>query len=134
MGVAPICSTFKGGAKRWSNVEQTARLHPLLHHHPLRGCGGWWSGAVARVCSTLPCPKVGQTATRAEKHKIMLERTNPPRDRHARFRQRQRDGKAVAAVEFDGEVLSWLIRLGWLLEADAVGKAIGAMIAASARR
>ena len=77
--------------------------------------------------------------TRAEKHKIMLERTNPPRDRHARFRQRQRDGKAVAAVEFDGEVLSWLIRLGWLLEADAsdrdaVGKAIGAMIAASARR
>ena len=61
------------------------------------------------------------------------------RDRHYRFRQRRKAGKAVAPIEYDGLVLDWLVRLGWLLEAeacdrDAVGAAVSRMLAASARR
>jgi hypothetical protein len=45
----------------------------------------------------------------------------------------------VAPVEYDAAVLDWLVRLGWLLEGEAadrsaVGRAIGAMLAASSRR
>src|SRR5215831_11597628 len=57
----------------------------------------------------------------------------PPGDRHARYRSRQRDGKAVAPVEYDAAVVDWLVKLSWLLEGeacdrDAVGRAIGAMV------
>jgi hypothetical protein len=63
----------------------------------------------------------------------------PPDDRHARFRARRKAGIAVAAVEYDAAVIDFLIRTHWLLEGEApdraaVGRAIGAMIAASARR
>lgn len=62
-----------------------------------------------------------------------------PRDRHFRFRQRRKASKAVAPIEFDGAVLDWLVRLGWLLESEAcdraaVGSAVSRMLAASARR
>ena len=68
----------------------------------------------------------------------MLTRPDFP-DRHARHRARAKAGVAVAQVEFDGQILSWLIKLGWLLESEAgdrcaVGRAIGAMVADSARR
>ena len=70
----------------------------------------------------------------------MLNRPDDtPTDRHKRFRRRRKAGKAVAPIEFDGAVFDWLVRLGWLLESEAcdrqlVGRAIGAMLAASARR
>jgi hypothetical protein len=70
----------------------------------------------------------------------MLKRSDDaPRDRHHRFRQRRRAGRAVYQVELGGEELDFLVRLHWLTEAEAgdrgaVGRAIGAMIAASARR
>jgi len=70
----------------------------------------------------------------------MLKRPDDtPRDRHFRFRQRQKRGVAIAPIEFDGQVIDWLIRLHWLDEGEAcdraaVGKAIGAMLAASSRR
>jgi len=68
----------------------------------------------------------------------VLERPDPP-DRHKRHRARVKAGRACCTVEFDGAVIDFLIRLGWLLEREAadrklVGKAIGALIAASARR
>jgi hypothetical protein len=56
-----------------------------------------------------------------------------------RYRQRQRDGRAVYRVEVDGEVVALLIRTRWLAEADAgdkqaVGRAISAMISDAAKR
>jgi len=64
---------------------------------------------------------------------------HPPPDRHRRFRARRRAGIAVAQVEYGAAELDFLIKLKWLLETevtdrDAVGRAIGAMLAASARR
>ena len=70
----------------------------------------------------------------------MLKRPDDaPRDRHFRFRQRRKRGAAVYAVELGGEELEFLIRTSWLLEREvgdrhAVGRAIGALLAASARR
>jgi hypothetical protein len=60
-------------------------------------------------------------------------------DRHARFRARRRAGIAVCQVEFGAPVLDFLIKLRWLDEAsagdrDAVGRAIGALVADAARR
>ena len=68
----------------------------------------------------------------------MLDRGFIP-DRHRRFRARRRAGKAVASVEFDAAVLNFLVKLKWLLEAEAsdrgaVGRAIGALIRDAARR
>jgi hypothetical protein len=71
---------------------------------------------------------------------VMLHRpADRPPDRHRRFRQRRRDGKACYVIELNGEGLSFLIRTGWLLEGEAddrsaVGLAIGAMISDAARR
>jgi hypothetical protein len=69
----------------------------------------------------------------------VLRRPDHRPDRHARHCARRRDGKAVALVEYDAAVLDFLIRLHWLGESEAcdrqaVGRAIGAMVAASARR
>jgi hypothetical protein len=71
----------------------------------------------------------------------MLERADPPapRDRHRRFRQRRRAGKAVALVEFDAAVIDLLVRTAWLPpdeshDRDAVGRALAAMVADAARR
>jgi len=69
----------------------------------------------------------------------MLNRPDHVPDRHARYRARQRNGKAVYAVELGGEELDWLIKLQWLQECEAsekaaVGRAIGAMLADAARR
>ena len=60
------------------------------------------------------------------------------RQRDARYRQRLRDGKVVASVEIDGEVIGLLLRTGWLLERDAgnsraIGAAIARMLAVSVR-
>jgi hypothetical protein len=62
-----------------------------------------------------------------------------PRDRHFRFRQRRKAGKAVAPIEFDGAVIDFLIKTSWLVESEAcdraaVGSAVSRMLAASARR
>jgi hypothetical protein len=69
----------------------------------------------------------------------MLHRPNHPPDRHRRFRHRRRNGVACATVEYDAAVVDFLIKNLWLAETEcadreAVGRAIGAMIAASARR
>jgi hypothetical protein len=53
--------------------------------------------------------------------------------RQARWRQRQRDGKAVYSVEVGHEVLSLLIEFNWLLDRDAedrdaVGRALSAFL------
>src|SRR5262245_28147255 len=71
--------------------------------------------------------------------RVMPSSDPPPGDRHARYRARQRDGKAVYAVELGAAELDWLIRLQWLAEGeasdrDAVGRAIGAMLQDAARR
>jgi len=70
----------------------------------------------------------------------MLKRLDPPTppDRHARYRARQRDGKAVA-VEYDAAVVDFLVKTHWLLEGeasdrDAVGSAIARMVADATRR
>jgi hypothetical protein len=54
------------------------------------------------------------------------------RDRQARYRQRARNGVAVAPVEFDGEVVEFLVRTDWLDPAD-VGdvRKVGAAISRS---
>ena len=69
----------------------------------------------------------------------MLHRPVPPVDRHARFRRRRRDGRAVDLVELGGEEREFLIRTHWLLEGeacdrDAVGAGITRMLADAARR
>jgi hypothetical protein len=69
----------------------------------------------------------------------MLKRPDHPPDRHARFRARRRNGVACALVEFDAAVVDFLVKTHWLPadeihDRDAVGRAIGAMLAASARR
>jgi hypothetical protein len=70
----------------------------------------------------------------------MLKRlSDPPPDRHRRFRQHRRDGRACYTVELGGEELDFLVRLQWLQEAEAgdrraVGRAIGAMVSDAARR
>jgi hypothetical protein len=58
--------------------------------------------------------------------------------RDQRHRERLRACKAVALVEYDGAVLDLLLRTGWareeeLSDAHAVGRAISAMLADSAR-
>jgi hypothetical protein len=65
-------------------------------------------------------------------------RQEAARQRRARYRERVRQGRACCSVEFDGEVLSFLIRHHWLSEAEAsdpqaVGRAIGEVIADAAR-
>ena len=69
----------------------------------------------------------------------MLHRPNGPPDRHARHRQRRRDGKACYVVELGGEELQFLIRWEWLDERAvgdraSVGSAISRMLADAARR
>jgi len=59
--------------------------------------------------------------------------------RRRRYRQRQAAGRAVYLVELSTIEIDWLIRLRWLSETEvsdreAVGRAIAAMVAASARR
>jgi hypothetical protein len=55
----------------------------------------------------------------------MLQRPHSPSRaelkaaRDQRHRQRLRAGKAVVALEIDGDVLGLLVRLGYLLERDA---------------
>jgi len=49
----------------------------------------------------------------------MLERPPSHVARRRRYRQRQRDGRAVAPVEFDAAVLDWSVKLHWLTEAEA---------------
>ena len=46
---------------------------------------------------------------------------SPAAARRRQYRARQRAGTAVYPVELDGQVLSWLISLGWLLEVEADG-------------
>jgi hypothetical protein len=69
----------------------------------------------------------------------MLKRPDAPRDRHYRFRARQKAGVAVAPVEFDAAVVDFLVRTAWLppdeiSDRSAVGKAIAAMLQDAARR
>jgi hypothetical protein len=69
----------------------------------------------------------------------LLQRPDRAPDRRARHRQRARDGRACYSVELGGEELSFLIRTQWLAEGEAsdrraVGRAIGALLRASARR
>jgi hypothetical protein len=59
--------------------------------------------------------------------------TTPGAIRSRRWRARQKRSKAVAPVEYDGEVLNMLVRLGWLGEHEVgdpkeIGRAIGAMV------
>jgi hypothetical protein len=78
----------------------------------------------------------------------MLERPQPSstrraqlrRLRDARHRERVKQGKVMAPVEVDGQVVSWLIRIRWLTEAEAdqgdariIGQAISSGLAASAK-
>lgn len=72
----------------------------------------------------------------------MLERPpkvqTPAASRSARYRQRLKSGRAVYRIELGGEVLDMAIRLHWLSEAEvldrrAVERALGEMLAASAR-
>jgi hypothetical protein len=58
--------------------------------------------------------------------------------RDARRRQRLKSGKACYTIEADGELLDLLVRLHWISEAElldkrAVERALGEMLAASAR-
>ena len=69
----------------------------------------------------------------------MLERPPSHVARRRRYRQRQRDGRAVAPVEFDAAVVDFLVRTAWLppdeiSDRSAVGKAIAAMLQDAARR
>jgi hypothetical protein len=71
----------------------------------------------------------------------MLERPDPsPSERRRRrYRARRAAGIAVAPVEYNGDVINFLIRSRWLQEAEvydrgAVGRAISRMLAVSARR
>ena len=42
---------------------------------------------------------------------VMLKRTNPLPDRHARFRARVKAGVACALVEFDASVVDFFVKL-----------------------
>jgi hypothetical protein len=58
--------------------------------------------------------------------------------RDARHRARLKRGVRVARVEFDGAILDLLLRTGWareeeLSDANAVGRALAAMLAETAR-
>jgi hypothetical protein len=71
----------------------------------------------------------------------MLKRPDdpPPPDRHRRFRARRKAGKACYQLELGCEELEFLIRTGWLPDAEAsdrsaVGSAIARMLADAARR
>jgi hypothetical protein len=41
------------------------------------------------------------------------------RERQARYRRRQRDGVIIPPVEVDPAILSFILKLRWLTEADA---------------
>jgi hypothetical protein len=56
-----------------------------------------------------------------------------------RYRQRQREGRATAIVEFDHVTISWLVELGALAKADVfsrdqIGQALTKVVDASKMR
>jgi hypothetical protein len=64
---------------------------------------------------------------------------SPSELRRRRYRARRAAGIAVAPVEFDGDVINFLIRWRWLqggevYDRGALGRAISRMLAVSARR
>jgi len=64
---------------------------------------------------------------------------SPSELRRRRYRARRAAGRACTTVEYDGDVLAFLIKARWLQECEAddralVGKAIAAMVADTARR
>jgi hypothetical protein len=131
MGVISICPTFsRCGKKVWQGEAATDRLtrHTTTF---LWGCGGvaWQPSAAIRL-----------TYRGKAKVRQMLKRPDDtPRDRHFRFRQRAKAGRACCMVEFDGAVLDMLVKLGWLTEGEVgdrrlVGESIARLLAASARR
>jgi hypothetical protein len=80
-----------------------------------------------------------QNPPRDTSSRVSAPSDHPPRDRHARYRARVKDGKAIYAVELGGEGVDFLIKTGWLVESeacdrDAVGAALTRMVADAARR
>ena len=68
-----------------------------------------------------------------------VRRRRTDRDRKARYRRRQAEGRAVYSVEIGPEVLDLLVATKWLAEIDvsdrkAVGAAIGALLKDAAKR
>jgi hypothetical protein len=78
------------------------------------------------------------TAVARLDHRAAVRRKRLNRARVARCTARHEAGLAVAAVEYSGEILNMLVRLGWLpddaaINRASIGKAISAMLAASAK-
>ena len=66
-------------------------------------------------------------------HKLIAKRA-----RQATYRRRQRDGVICARVEVDATILGFVLKLGWITEADAtssekIGEAISAGLRMSAK-
>ena len=58
----------------------------------------------------------------------------PARERKARYRRRQACGVATCMVEYDADVVDFLVRTEWLVEREACDrKAVGAAIARALR-
>ena len=65
--------------------------------------------------------------------------SRPARERKARYRRRQASGVATCTVEYDADVVDFLVRTEWLGEREAVdrrqvGAAIARMLKDSAAR
>ena len=63
----------------------------------------------------------------------------PARERKRRYRARQASGVATCTVEYDADVVNFLVRTEWLTEREAadrrqVGEAVGRMLRDSAAR